>query len=99
MPRYLAPLGLVTLLASACTTVPGGGSSIVLLGESNINGESATQQANNALRAAEAAGCRGISVGGYASTTVDPPAIVYGVPVMVSCPAGVRLAPTGARVP
>lgn len=100
MLRRIAPLTLLTLLASACATVPGGGgNSIVLLGESNVNGESATQQANLALRNAQAAGCRGISVGGYAASTVDPPAIVYGVPVMVSCPPLVRLAPNGAPVP
>ena len=99
MTRHLAPLGLIPLLLSACATVPGGGNAIVLLGESNLTGEAATQQANLALRNAEAAGCRGISVGGYAATTVDPPAIVYGVPVMVTCPAAIRLAPNGSRVP
>jgi hypothetical protein len=99
MPRIVALVGLVALLAPGCTQLQGSANNeIVLLGESNLNGERATQQANLALRNAAAAGCRGISVGGYAATTVDPGGIVYGVPVMVSCPAGVSLTPTGSPV-
>lgn len=99
MTRSGALLGVFMLAASACAHVAGGGNEIVLLGESNINGESAVQQAVLILRNAQAVGCRGLSVGGYATTTGEPGAIVYGVPVMVSCPPGVRLLPNGSRAP
>jgi hypothetical protein len=99
--RQLFAAAILGALASACTTVgtSSTGNEIILLGESNATGEAATAQANLALRNAQAAGCHGISVGGYAAGGIEAGGIVYGIPLMVRCPAGVRLLPNGAPAP
>ena len=100
MWRKIGLLGVLALLATGCAQLQSGPSNdFVFLGESNITGEEAAQEANLIVRNANAAGCRGVSVGGYAATNVDPPMLVYGVPVMVSCPPGVVLLPNGAAQP
>ena len=100
MLRKVGLLGVLTLLTVSCAQLQSGPSNdFVFLGESNISGEEAAQEANVIVRNANTAGCRGVSVGGYAATNVDPPQLVYGVPVMVSCPQGVVLLPNGAPQP
>lgn len=99
--RPLNLIPLIALAAPACTTLagPGTGNEIILLGESNITGEAATAQANLALRNAQAAGCHGLAVGGYAAAGREGVGIVYGIPFMVRCLLGVKLLPNGVRTP
>lgn len=103
MLRKIGLVGVLTLLtaltAGCAQLLYGPSNDFVFLGESNITGEEAAQEANLIVRNANAAGCRGVSVGGYAATNADPPQLVYGVPVMVSCPQGVVLLPNGALQP
>lgn len=99
--RKLIAIALAALLTPACTTVgtTGNGNEIILLGESNATGEAAVAQANLALRNSQAAGCYGISVGGYAAASPERGGVVFGIPFMVRCPGGVRLLPNGTRAP
>lgn len=98
--RKLIAITLAALLTPACTTVAatGNGNEVILLGESNITGEAAVAEANLRLRNSQAAGCYGISVGGYAAAALER-GMVYGIPFMVRCPAGVNLLPNGTRAP
>ena len=98
--RKFVCIALVGLLTTACTTVAttGNGNEIILLGESRATGDDATAQANLKLRNAQAAGCYGIAVGGYAVAAPEQ-GVVYGIPFMVRCPAGVNLIPNGTRAP
>ncbi len=82
---------VAALLLSACTS--GTGNQVVLLGEATIPGSQAVGEANVAIRNANAAGCNAISVGGYG---LAGEGTLVGVPVLVECPAGVRLLPNGA---
>jgi len=84
-----------------CTQLIGANNEFVFLGESNVAGEEAAQEANLIVRNANAAGCRGVSVGGYATSGRFERGgqVVYGVPVMVSCPSGVVLLPNGSVQP
>jgi len=81
------------LFVSACA---GTGNQIVLLGEAAAPGTQAVGEANIRIGNANAAGCNAISVGGYGLTAEDA---LIGVPVLVECPAGVRLLPDGTRAP
>jgi len=100
MLRKIVLVSVLTLFTAGCAQLLSGPSNdFVFLGESNVTGEEAAQEANLIVRNANAAGCRGVSVGGYAATNADPPQLVYGVPVMVSCPLGVILLPNGALQP
>ncbi len=95
----------VVLGLSACQMKhPAETNQFVFLGESNATGEEAAGAANLIVRNANAEGCRGISVGGYSTSLLFDSRdligqIVYGVPVMISCPPGVELIPTGQRAP
>lgn len=97
MLRKIGLLSLVAGLMAGCVGDPT--NDFVFLGESNLSGEEAAQEANLIVQNANAAGCNGVSVGGYAANNVDPPQLVYGVPVMVSCPMGIVLLPNGSRQP
>jgi uncharacterized protein YceK len=79
----------VVLLLSGCGT----GNQFILLGEGTIPGSQAVGEANVAVKNANAAGCNAISVGGYG---LAGEGTLIGVPVLVECPAGVRLLPNGA---
>lgn len=72
------------------------GNQFIVLGEATIPGSQAVGEANVAVRNANAAGCNAISVGGYG---LGSEATLIGVPVLIECPAGVRLLPNGARDP
>ena len=82
---YVVTLGLL----AACS---GTGNQFVLLGESTIPGSQAVAEANIAIKNANNAGCNAISVGGYG---LAGEGTLVGVPVLVECPAGVRLLPNG----
>jgi hypothetical protein len=99
MWREFGLIGALALGTAGCAQLGHSNNDFVFLGESNITGEEAAQEANVIVRNANAAGCHGVSVGGYATTRTDPFQIVYGVPVMVSCPAGVVLLPNGSAQP
>jgi len=97
-----------TLLAIAGAALALGGcglfhqqtSRTVLLGESSASGAEAVQEANTALANAERAGCKAISVGGYAAASPEQGGgLVIGVPVMVKCPVGTVLRPDGTAEP
>ena len=77
----------------ACT---GTGNQVILLGEATIPGSQAVGEANVAVRNANAAGCNAISVGGYG---LAGEGTLVGIPVLVECPAGIRLLPNGTRDP
>ncbi len=93
-PRMIFVLAALSVAACARST-----NEFVFLGESNVSGEDAAGEANLIVRNANAAGCEGVSVGGYAVATEDPPANVYGVPVLIDCPQGVVLLPNGSAQP
>ena len=82
------------LLLAACTQ--GTGNQFIVLGEATIPGSQAVGEANVAVRNANAAGCNAISVGGYG---LAGEGTLIGVPVLIECPAGVRLLPNGTRDP
>lgn len=87
--KKLFAMAASALALTACT---GTGNQFILLGESTIPGSQAVGEANVAVRNANAAGCNAISVGGYG---LGSEATLIGVPVLVECPAGVRLLPNG----
>jgi hypothetical protein len=72
----------------------GTGNQFIVLGEATIPGSQAVGEANVAVRNANAAGCNAISVGGYG---LGSEATLIGVPVLIECPAGIRLLPNGTR--
>lgn len=80
----------VILLMSGCAT----GTQYVLLGESTIPGSQAVAEANIMISNANAAGCKAISVGGYG---MGGEGTLIGIPVLVDCPAGIKLLPNGVR--
>jgi len=90
MKRFIA-IALAGVSLAACS---GTGNQVILLGESTIPGSQAVGEANVAVRNANAAGCNAISVGGYG---LDGEGTLIGIPVLVECPAGVRLLPNGTR--
>lgn len=98
---FIHMLAAAYVLAGCAMGPTGPSNDFVFLGESNANGEIAAQQANLIVRNANQAGCRGVSVGGYATSAIDVSPIqqIYGVPVMVNCPAGVVLLPNGLAQP
>ena len=98
MWREIGLVGVFALATAGCAQLSPH-NDFVFLGESNVNGAEAAQEANLIVRNANAAGCHGVSVGGYATTTIDPPKVVYGVPVMVRCPPGIVLLPNGSAQP
>ncbi len=73
----------------------------VLLGESFASGSEAVVEVNNAIINAERAGCRAVSVGGYAAGAAAEQGggLVIGVPVLVKCPLGTVLLPDGNPAP
>ena len=83
-------LAAVVLLAGCRGT----GNQFILLGESTIPGSQAVGIANVAVANANAAGCNAISVGGYG---LGGEHSLIGIPVLVECPVGVRLLPSGVR--
>lgn len=101
--RKILGIACITMLAPACTTLgPIGfanGNEIILLGDSHTTGDDAVAMANLRLKNAQAAGCYGISVGGYAAAIPEQGGIVYGIPFMVRCPPGVKLIPNGTPPP
>lgn len=93
--RNLLTAAIPVLLLSACVS-PGTGNQFIVLGEATIPGSQAVGEANVAVRNANAAGCNAISVGGYG---LAGEGTLVGVPVLIECPAGVRLLPNGALDP
>jgi|GEM_PF-2164276 len=91
--KQILAIAIAGFSLAACT---GTGNQVVLLGEGTIPGTQAVGEANVAIRNANAAGCNAISVGGYG---LDGEGTLIGIPVLVECPAGVRLLPNGARDP
>lgn len=95
------------LVAGAVLTLGGCGlfheqtSRTVLLGESFASGAEAVEEANTALANAERAGCKAVSVGGYAAGAAPEQGggLVIGIPVMVKCPVGTVLRPDGTAEP
>jgi len=85
---------------AGCTTLAPG-AQYVVHGESFASGSEAVQEASLAIARARTAGCRAVSVGGYgAGAGVETGGgLVIGVPVLVDCPAGVRLLPSGEPAP
>jgi hypothetical protein len=90
-----------TLALGGCGLFHQQTSRTVLLGESSASGAEAVQEANTALANAERAGCKAISVGGYAAAASPEQGggLVIGVPVMVKCPVGTVLRPDGTPEP
>ena len=71
---------------------------IAMLGNSNITGEEATQEANVIIGNAAVSGCRAISIGGYAaalSLGEFGGSLEYGIPILLDCPAGTMLNANG----
>jgi hypothetical protein len=101
--RKAFAIALIATVTSACTTAgPVGfanGNEIILLGDSHTTGDDAVAMANLRLKNAQAAGCYGIAVGGYAVSTPEQGGIVYGIPFMVRCPPGLKLIPNGTPTP
>ena len=94
------PCSLLIGCGGLPVSLTGAPNDFVFLGESNVSGEEAAQEANLIVRNSNASGCRGQSVGGYAMTThLEGGQLVYGVPVMVRCPGGVVLLPNGSAQP
>ena len=81
--------GCLVALATGCSST----NQYVLLGESFASGSEARGEADLFVKNANAAGCRAISVGGYAAVAET---VVYGIPVLVDCPQGVTLLPNGS---
>lgn len=81
--------GCLVTLATGCSST----NQYVLLGESFASGSEARGEADLFVKNANAAGCRAISVGGYAAVAET---VVYGIPVLVECPQGVTLLPNGS---
>ncbi len=92
---FIAAAGLA-LAGCTNTTSQQTGNQFIVLGESTIPGSQAVGEANVADRNANAAGCNAISVGGYG---LGSEATLIGVPVLIECPAGVRLLPNGSLDP
>ena len=90
MKQLIAIVATGLLLASCAGTQ----NQFIVLGESTIPGSMAVGEANVAVKNANAAGCNAISVGGYG---LGSEATLIGVPVLIECPAGVRLLPNGTR--
>jgi len=83
----------VTLLfLTSCAT----GRQFDLLGESTIPGSNAAGQVNVKISNANASGCKAVSVGGYG---LAGEGTLIGIPVLVDCPAGTNLSPTGTILP
>ena len=102
----ISMLAICTVIGvSGCQMMtPAETNQFVFLGESNATGEEAAGAANLIVRNANAEGCSGISVGGYSTSLLFDSRdltgqVVYGVPVMISCPPGVELIPNGQRAP
>lgn len=90
-----------TLLLGGCGVFHQDTTRTVLLGESFAAGSEAVVEVNNAIANAERAGCRAISVGGYAAGAgvEQGGGLVIGVPVLVKCPRGTVLLPDGNPAP
>jgi len=58
----------------------------VLWSKAKVSVDPAIAEANLRMRNAQAAGCSGISVGGYAVALPERGGGVYGIPFMVRCP-------------
>jgi hypothetical protein len=96
----LAAAGTLLLLGS-CGLFQPQTTGIVLLGDSMAAGSEAVVEVNNAVANAERAGCRAISVGGYAAGAAVEVGggLVIGIPVLVECPRGTVLLPDGNPAP
>ena len=90
MKLSFLPVAVVLLL----TGCQGTGNQTILLGEGTIPGSQVVGEANVAVKNANAAGCNAISVGGYG---LGGEHSLIGIPVLVECPVGVRLLPSGVR--
>jgi hypothetical protein len=90
-----------SLLLSGCGAFRPPTTGTVLLGESFASGSEAVVEVNNAVANAERAGCKAISVGGYAAGAAVEVGggLVIGVPVLVKCPQGTVLLPDGNPAP
>jgi len=90
--KQLVVIVAAGLMLASCAT--GTRNQFIVLGESTIPGSMAVGEANVAVKNANAAGCNAISVGGYG---LGNEATLIGVPVLIECPAGIRLLPNGTR--
>ena len=75
---------------------PGPSTQIVVLGDSFASGSEAVTEVNNIIGNAAGSGCKAVSVGGYGA---GGEGLIIGVPVLLDCPLGTTLLPTGAPTP
>jgi len=92
----IATVALGAAMLAACAPSNPPSTQIVVLGESFAAGSEAVNEVNLAIANASAAGCEAVSVGGYAA---GGEGLIIGVPVLLDCPLGTQLLPTGQPVP
>ena len=90
----MKPLLAIVVCSFGLAACTGTGNQFIVLGEATIPGSQAVGEANVAVKNANAAGCNAISVGGYG---LGSEATLIGIPVLIECPAGIRLLPNGTR--